>query len=388
MAQTGLQIEAGQDYIQVKVEGIPLGRYAPQIFQLLSQHKLDQVRRVLAQPVFSERDIALQWFPPPLVQHIKPWAEITLTEKIRCLTQLIEIKNSIDTFRQQLSCDDESTSRIIDPILQNLTVIPSTESIFFADEHPLIVHWGYYPQNRVALNLHSLHQDLAQQVAAQYPPAEPPFIETLSPPAPTRTRVYLLSTGLVAVLVSTLVIVNVLQPAIKPPRTVSPPVVASIDEVKQTLDDVMAASRALPLSPAEFIAPPPELTSAPEKISRVPLMIPARSRYQGSIDFLASRWTTHLEFSDRRITMTYDFNNDQASTLLSSGSQQCSATSRAAFTAKGKLLINTAKARCSDGKNLPAITVICEKSAPHTQCFWQQRSKTLMPIDLFSEKKS
>lgn len=388
MAQTGLQIEAGQDYIQVKVEGIPLGRYAPQIFQLLSQHELDHVRRLLAQPVFSEQAIALQWFPPPLVHYIKPWAEITLTEKVRCLTELIEMKNSLDILRQQLSRDDESTSRIIDPILQNLTVIPSTESIFFADGHPLIVHWGYYPQNRVALNLSSLHQDLAQQLAAQYSPAQPPSVETLSPQAPSRSRVYLLSAGLVAVLVSTLVILTVLQPANKPPRTVLPPVVASIDEVKQTLGDIMAVSRALPLSPAEFIAPPPELTSTPEKISRVPLMIPARSRYQGSIDFLANRWMTHLEFNDKSITMTYDFNNDQASTLLSSGSQRCLATSRAAFTATGKLIINTAKARCSDGKTLPVITVICEKSAPHTQCFWQQRSKTLMPIDLFSEKKS
>lgn len=63
MSKAGLQIEKGQEYIAVKVEGIPLGRYAPQIFQLLSQHGLDTVRVALAQPVFSDQGIALQWFP-------------------------------------------------------------------------------------------------------------------------------------------------------------------------------------------------------------------------------------------------------------------------------------------------------------------------------------
>ena len=43
MAQAGLPLDKGHDYIAVKVEGIPLGRYAPQIFQLLSQHGLDAV---------------------------------------------------------------------------------------------------------------------------------------------------------------------------------------------------------------------------------------------------------------------------------------------------------------------------------------------------------
>ncbi|WP_241572547.1 anti-sigma factor [Rosenbergiella nectarea] len=387
MSKAGLQIEKGQEYIAVKVEGIPLGRYAPQIFQLLSQHGLDTVRVALAQPVFSDQGIALQWFPQVSAQTLTPWRQATLSQQVRCLAQLIEMAKSIDALRQHLTPPSSRSLTIIDQILQNLTVIPSIEAIFLADQQPLLLHWGYYSQDRIAVDLPSLYHRLQQQLEAESPP--PPCEHTeISPSHPTqRAFIYYLAAAVVALFILGAIALNATRPGLKQPLATYPPVVSTVDEVKKSLEGAIAASRALPLHPAELIAPPPEVKPIQVKKTRVPLMIPARSRYLGNTDFLEGAWLANLNKNNKITTLSYHFTHGQAKTLIVTGQQNCSTTSQASFTSTGKLIINATKARCNDGTTLPAITLICEKSAPNTQCRWKQNPSTPQPIELYSERK-
>ena len=385
MAKAGLSLDKGHDYIAVKVEGIPLGRYAPQIFQLLSQHGLDAVRRMLTQPILSDQGIALQWFPQTSIQVITPWRQATLSQQVHCLAQLMERIDAINRLRQQLAGHSPRSLMIIDQILQNLTVIPSTEAIFLVDQQPLLAQWGYYDQERTAVDLPSLHlrlqQHLEEESAAAHAPAE--SLPSKRPSAAYRST---LIAAVVTLFIAGAVSLTALRPSTKPPLATLPHSISPVDEIQQSVEDVMTASQALPLRPAELTLPPPVVTPVRVKKNRVPLMIPARSRYQGNIDFLNGTWLANLRLYNTTVAVTFDFSHGKANTRIAFGHETCTTTSQSAFTSSGKLVIKAAKARCDGGKTLPIINVFCEKSAPNTQCLWQQNPSTLLPVELYSER--
>ncbi|WP_241645083.1 hypothetical protein [Rosenbergiella metrosideri] len=380
MAKAGLPLYKGHDYIAVKVEGIPLGRYAPQIFQLLSQHGLDAVRRMLAQPVLSDQGIALQWFPHSSNQVITPWCQASLSQQVDCLAQLMERIDAINTLRQQLAGQRTRSLTIIDQILQNLTVIPSTEAIFLVDQQPLLAQWGYYDQGRTAVDIpslqHRLQQHLEDESAAD---------DTPSPSKRSSTPYrYALAVAVITLFIAGAI--TFLRPSTKPSFATLPHIISTVDEIQQSIEGMMTASQALPLQPAELALPPPESRPIRVKKSRVPLMIPAHSRYQGNVDFLNGTWLTNLRLDNTTAAVTFDFSHGKAITRITFGQQRCMTTSQSAFTSSGKLVIKTAKARCDEGMTLPIITLICEKSAPNTQCRWQQKPSTLLPVKLYSER--
>ncbi|WP_241617021.1 hypothetical protein [Rosenbergiella epipactidis] len=385
MAQAGLPLDKGHDYIAVKVEGIPLGRYAPQIFQLLSQHGLDAVRRMLAQPVLSDQGIALQWFPHRSNQVITPWCQATLSQQVDCLAQLMERIDAITTLRQQLAGQRTRSLTIIDQILQNLTVIPSTEAIFLADQQPLLAQWGHYNQERTAVDLPSLHQLLQQHLEEESAAAQAPA-ESLPSKRPCAPYRYSLSVAVITLFIAGAITITTLRSRTTPPIATLPHIISTVDKVQQSVKGVMIASQALPLRPAELTLPPPELIPIRVKKSRVPLMIPARSRYQGNIDFLNGTWLANLRLDNTTAAVTFDFSHGKANTHIAFGQQTCTTTSQSGFTSSGKLIIKTAKARCDEDKMLPIITLVCEKSAPNTQCRWQQNPSTLLPVELYSER--
>ena len=383
MAQAGLPLDKGHDYIAVKVEGIPLGRYAPQIFQLLSQHGLDAVRRMLAQPVLSDQGIALHWFPHRSNQVITPWCQATLSQQVDCLAQLMERIDAITTLRQQLAGQRTRSLTIIDQILQNLTVIPSTEAIFLADQQPLLAQWGYYDQGRTAVDIPSLQHHLQQRLGDESAADDTP---TESSPSKRSSAPYRYALTVAVITLSIAGAITFLRPSTKPTLATLPDIISTVDEIQQSVQGIMTASQALPLQPAELTLPPAEIRPIRVKKSRVPLMIPARSRYQGNVDFLNGTWLAKLRLDNTTAAVTFDFSHGKASTRISFGQQRCMTTSQSAFTSSGKLVIKTAKARCDEGMTLPIITLVCEKSAPNTQCRWQQNPSTLLPVKLYSER--
>ena len=384
MAKTGLHIETEQGYIAVKVGGMPISRYAPQIFQLLTQHGLDAAREMLARPIMSDRGITLQWFAQTSIPSITPWRQATLSQQINCLAQLIEMANAIAALRRKLAGLSVPSLTIIDQILQNLTVIPSTEAIFLAGRQPLLVQWGYYSEERTAVDLPSLHHQLQQQFAKESVALEYQCPEAVESSHSTfRYRYYLAAAVAVLVIAGA---ITISRPVSKPPLVSLSPIILTQDDVKMSIEGILTASRDLPVNSAELIIPPPE--SKPTRVikSKVPLMIPALSRYQGNINFLKGTWLTTLHLNDKLSTVSYRFNHGRASTRIANDHRYCTTTSQAAFTSTGKLVISTLKAHCSDGSTLPVITLICEKSAPNTQCRWKQNASTTQPIKLYSER--
>lgn len=386
MAKAGLPLDKGLDYIAVKVEGIPLGRYAPQIFQLLSQHGLDRVRRMLAQPVLSDQGIALQWFPHTANHSITPWRQATLSQQVHCLAQLMESIDAINTLRQQLVGQRTRSLTIIDQILQNLTVIPSAEAIFLADQQPLLAQWGHYNQERTAVDLPALHHLLQQHLEEESAAAQAPAEESLPSKRPRAPYRYSLTVAVITLFIAGAITITALRPRTTPPVATLPHIISTVDEVQQSVKGVMMASQALPLRPAELTLPPPERIPIRVEKSRLPLMIPARSRYQGNIDFLNGTWLANLRLDNTTTAVTFDFSHGKANTHIAFGQQTCTTTSQSAFTSSGKLIIKTAKVRCDEGKTLPMITFVCEKSAPNTECRWQQNPSTLLPVELYSER--
>lgn len=387
MVKTVLQVEKGQNYIAVNVEGIPLGRYAPQILHLLSQYGLDAIKGSLAQPIFTHHGLASQWLSPVSSQPITPWREATLPQQVSCLATLIEMAKAIESLRRELSQHDNRSLTIIDQVLKNLTVIPSTDAIFLVNQQPLLLYWGYYSQDRHAVDFYHLHNRLQQTLGEESSPAQPDTTVLPRLAHHKTSRIYYTAAALGALSIAGTLCFNAMQPTKIVPTPPAQEFVAPADEVKLTLKALTAATQALPIQAAEYIAPPPRVKPVVMKKIRVPIMIPERSRYQGNTDFLDGTWHANLKVNTKIVIITYRFKHGQASTTVKNGQQHCVTTSQAAFTAAGQLFINTAKTHCNDSSMLPAITLVCEKSAPNTQCIWKQNPSTTLPVVLYSEGK-
>ena len=382
MLRTALQIENRYDYVAVNVEGMPIGHYTAQIFKLLSTHGLASVCQLFAHPVYYRRGSEVQWFYQGAATELLPWKKASHSQQLKAIDLLIEIREQIEVVRQQLPRPFTRSIKIIDQILSNLTIIPTTEAIFFTEHQPLVIYWGYFTAQHRAIELPQL-QDSLQQLAVEELAQTP--TDTLAPqPAgwPWSQWILALVFGFTLALTSEMLSYRA-HPTSSPHTTLIP---LQPDAVEVAVNRLVMATESLPVKPALLKAPTPVPQVIPVK-RKEPLMIPALSRYRGDISFLNGDWVTTLAEQSAPITLRYSFYQGQAKTTAEVGAQRCQTLSKAAFTAKGDLVIASGRTVCAEGLQLPVLTLRCKKSQPNTQCVWLKNSSVHLPIALEREEK-
>ena len=380
MVRTALEVTPTQEYISVNVEGIPVSRYAPQIFQLLAEAGLGDICQCFAQPSYGRQVTPPLWFCSATSQTIIPWQKATQSQQAACVARLVEIIKAIELLRSHLPQRITSSLSIIDKILQNLTVLPSTDAIFCVNQQPLIVYWGYYDAKHQAIDLHKLYQHYFPDTEESAPasPPQPSVSKSLSGYVMTRLI------GVVLLLLISAGYYEVRRPSPSPIPSPSPspsPSPTKLDQVRSTRERLVKVIQSLPITLASDIPlPVAEKPQSPPKS----LMIPSSSRLRGDTTFLDGVWTTTLPDTTRHLFVTFHFKNGRATTTLASGAMRCMATSRAAFNAKGLLTITTTKKRCTNALSAYRPTLVCENSTPDTQCLWKKNKTTRLPITLLN----
>ncbi|MBT0720906.1 hypothetical protein HGT70_06370 [Rosenbergiella collisarenosi] len=374
MVRTALEVTPTQEYISVNVEGIPVGRYAPQIFQLLTEAGVDDISQCFAQPSYGRQGRPPLWFCSATSQPIIPWQKATRSQQAACVARLVEIIKAIEHFRSQLPQHITYSLSIIDKILQNLTVLPSTDAIYCVNQQPLIVYWGYYDAEHRAIDVNKLYQHYFPDTEKALPAS--PDLPSVAKPISGYGMTRLI--GLVLLLLIGAGYYEVRQPSASPFPT---PSLTKLDQVRITHERLVNVIQSLPMMLASDIPPP--IAEKP-KIVRKPLMIPSSSRLRGDIAFLNGVWTTTLPDTARHIQVTFRFKDGRATTILASGAMRCKVTSKAAFTAKGQLTITSTRKRCTNALSAYTPTLVCENSTPNTQCLWKKNTTTRLPITLLN----
>lgn len=388
MVQTWLTGGSTGQYIAAKVEDMPIGHYAAQLMALLRQRGLADLADCLALPVYGQEQV--QWYYQGQVRQNISWREASAKQQVVCLEKLLKMTHSVSLLQEQMRHLSLPSSTLIDQILQNLTVLPSTDVIRIINQQPVILFWGYFSTDRQQLDLAKLHAELAQQLAPSDPPKEEGPVTPVLMPTPLvpqrkqltvkKITLCLLIGMLIVAATSCYLFFLPAQPVAVTPLTVPEPI--KVTPVERELTHLAATVVRLPLMKARYDAPPaPKAVELPKVIWHK-LMIPARSRYQGNIDFLNGRW----QASDGKNNIEFNFKQGKSLTQFTRANSLCSVISNAAFTASGKLLITSSKAQCQPQLTTTLPTIVCENSSPNTRCHWRDASSPQTAITLLQEQ--
>ncbi|WP_241622590.1 hypothetical protein [Rosenbergiella australiborealis] len=384
MVRIGLQAGSGEEFIAVKVKGMPIGRYAAQIRQLLTEYGLEGISRYFAQPVFSSHADKAQWFYDTRFETLTPWQEASTAQKLSGLQQLIAMTDAIERLRLALPKQAKRSLSFIDQILKNLTLIPSIETIFLVNQQPVLLYWGYYGADQRTVDFRQCYDSLSETQAVPSPP--------VSVPQPSaqhrRCHKIALRNGLLAVILAATAWGFYHQSVFTIPRQDDSKEVAQIaksDDMAVIMQNLTTITHNLPVQPAKYQAPAPQLAEVKAKKTKQALMIPTAARYQGSTSFLDGIWYAEVQENNHTTRFTFDFRHGKAKTTLRSGSQHCVTQSHASFSSAGQLAIVTARSTCQGQLTLPATTILCEKSQPNTECQWKKNASSSLPVTLYRE---